>query len=86
MFMSLHHCCCCCTCCCCAAEPAGSSPEPYLQPSAMRAVRHGLTSSFGSVCFSGLILMIIEMLRKAMNNAQNNAEVRCSSSEASLLA
>ena len=52
----------------------------------MRAVRHGLTSSFGSVCFSGLILMIIEMLRKAMNNAQNNAEVRDSSAEASLLA
>ena len=55
-------------------EPAGNA-DPLLRPSAIRALRHGLTSSFGSVCFAALILAIIKLLRNAMNKAQQNADV-----------
>jgi len=54
--------------------PSGSTDPMYL-PSARRGLRHGLTSSFGSICFAGLILALIKILRDAMNRAQDNAQV-----------
>jgi len=53
--------------------PSGSTDPMYL-PSARRGLRHGLTSSFGSICFAGLILALIKILRDAMNRAQDNAQ------------
>ena len=55
--------------------PSGTTDPMYL-PSARRGLRHGLTSSFGSICFAGLILALIKILRDAMNKAQDNAQVR----------
>ena len=60
-------------------QPAGNA-NPALIPSARRGLRNGLTSSFGSICFASLILAIIKILREAMNKAQDNANVRTSSS------
>ena len=55
-------------------QPMGNT-NPALAPSTRRGLKNGLTSSFGSICFAGLILAIIDILRQAMNNAQQNAEV-----------
>jgi len=49
--------------------------SPYNEPpSTMRAVKHGLTSSFGSISFAALILTIIAILRAALKKAGRDAQ------------
>jgi hypothetical protein len=51
-----------------------SATPGSVQPSTMRAVKHGLTSSFGSVCFGAAILAMIDVLREALKRRAQNSQ------------
>lgn len=51
-----------------------SATPGSIPPSTMRAVKHGLTSSFGSVCFGAAILAIIDVLREGLKRRAENAQ------------